>query len=136
MSKLPQPEPFEPDERRAMTPARKARIHAAWGGRCWFCRMPVPVEGPEVVYDHVTQLWMKGSDADEDIGPIHAAPCNKIKTAADAKARAKVKRIHKRQASETRSKRPIRNRGFDTTKTKGFDGVVRDRRPAHASNQE
>lgn len=84
-------EEVEIDARRAMTPARKRRIHAAWGGKCWFCRMPVPVEGPEVVYDHVEQLWLKGSDADEDIGPIHAVPCNKIKTAADATKRAKTK---------------------------------------------
>jgi len=112
-------EDVEIDDRGAMTPARKRRIHAAWSGKCWFCRMPVPVEGPEVVYDHVTQLWMKGSDADEDIGPIHADPCNKLKTAADATVRGKTKRQAAklrldRKRPETRT--PLRGRKFPPTR--------------------
>lgn len=107
-------EEVEIDDRRAMTPARKRRIWEAWGGKCWFCRMPVPMEGPEVVYDHVTQLWMKGSDADEDIGPIHAEPCNKLKTAADATVRAKTKRQRLKDRGEfPPSPTPMRKgRGF------------------------
>lgn len=87
-----EPEDVELEARRAMTPARKRRIWTAWHGRCWFCRQPVPMEGPEVIYDHVTPLWLKGSDADEEIGPLHAEPCNRLKTAADLKRIAKTKR--------------------------------------------
>lgn len=110
-------EEVEIDDRRAMTPARKRRIHAAWDGKCWFCRMPVPVEGPEVVYDHVATLWIKGSDADGDIGPIHAAPCNKLKTAADLKRIAKTKRQKaKHEGTFPESKAKIRGRGFQPTR--------------------
>jgi 5-methylcytosine-specific restriction protein A len=112
-----QREEVEIDDRRAMTPARKRRIWEAWKGKCWFCRMPVPVEGPEVVYDHVTQLWLKGSDADEDIGPIHAEPCNKLKTAADATQRAKTKRQKaKHDGTWPESKAKIRGGKFRPTR--------------------
>ena len=100
------------DSRRAMTPSRKARIWEAWQGRCWFCRMPVDREGPGVVYDHVNPLWLAGSDADEDIGPIHSDPCNKVKTKADAKRIAKTKRQAKKLRLDVErepSKRPIRS---------------------------
>lgn len=85
-------EEVEVDGRRAMTPARKARIWKAWEGKCYFCRQPVDKDGPGVVYDHITGLWLKGSDADSEIAPIHAEPCNKLKTAADLKRIAKTKR--------------------------------------------
>lgn len=110
-------EDVEIDDRRAMTPARKRRIHEAWGGKCTFCRLPVEVDGPGVVYDHVTPLWLKGSDADEDIGPIHAEPCNKLKTAADLKRIAKTKRQRAKdrgEMPETRTK--LRSRGFAPTR--------------------
>jgi hypothetical protein len=116
---------FTPDPRRAMTPARRHRIWMAWGGKCWFCNLPVPESGPAVEYDHIPALWMKGSDADEDIGPIHKATCHKVKTAADASRRAKVKRIHK--WGEPKKGRKLQGAGFDKSLSKGFDGKVRPR---------
>jgi hypothetical protein len=109
------------DERRAMTPARKAAIWKAWDGKCWFCRQPVPTDGPEVEYDHVTHLWLAGSDADEDIGPIHTRPCHKIKTAADAKSRAKVKRLWRKHYGP-KGDSTLQGQGFDKRLTKKFDG--------------
>lgn len=110
-------EEVEIDARRAMTPARKARIHAAWGGKCWFCRLPVDQEGPGVIYDHVGTLWITGSDADKDIGPVHAEPCNKLKTAADLKRIAKTKRQKaKHEGTHPPSKAKIRSRGFAPTR--------------------
>lgn len=53
--------------------------------------------------------------------------CHKIKTRSDIKAISKVKRIRKREAGETKAKRKIQSRGFDRTKTRGFDGKTRDR---------
>ena len=135
---------FTPDARRAMTPARKARIHQAAGGVCYFCRQPVEVEGPGVEYDHVTALWMAGSDADEAIAPIHTEPCHRLKTAADASKRAKVKRLHgkaprPRQAeaqegadaepasTPLRKGRRLQGRGFQGWRTFKGDLVRRDR---------
>lgn len=125
-------EPVETDDRRPMTPARKRRIWAAWEGKCWFCRMPVDQSGPGVVYDHVGTLWITGSDADKDIGPIHAATCNKLKTSADLKKIAKTKRqaakcLPREDDDEERPPSRLQGRGFDKTHTRGFDHQVRER---------
>lgn len=105
------------DERRSMTRARKARIWKAWEGKCYFCRQPVDREGPGVIYDHITPIWLKGSDADSDIAPIHAEPCNKLKTAADLKRIAKTKRQRaKADGSFPPSKTKLRGRGFQRTR--------------------
>ncbi len=124
---LEAPTAFVPDPRRAMTPARQKRIWEAWEGKCWFCRQAVDQSGPGVVYDHVYTLWIKGSDADADIGPIHAAPCNKIKTRADQAKIAKVKRLIAAQ-SEPKPPSRLQSRGFDRTKSRGFDGRVKPRK--------
>lgn len=134
MTMIDQPmerEEVEIDPRRAMTPARKHRIWKAWDERCWFCRMPVDETGPGVVYDHVPTLFISGSDADKDIGPIHAATCNKVKTAADQTRISKTKRMRKLRLDVPRepSKHPLKGRGFDETRTRGFDGKVRERDP-------
>ncbi len=126
---MSEPGDFQADPRRAMTPARKRRIWDSWKGVCYFCRQPVAVDGPSVIYDHVTQLWMKGSDANEAIAPIHADPCNKLKTAADATARAKVKRIWKKHDSDRpEPKRKLKTRGFDRSLRKKMDGTVERRK--------
>jgi hypothetical protein len=110
---IPVREPVEVDDRRAMTPARKHRIWLAWDRKCWFCRMPVEESGPGVIYDHVGTLWITGSDADKDIGPIHAEPCNKLKTAADLKRIAKTKRQKaKHEGTFPPARQQLRGRGF------------------------
>ena len=101
------------DTRRAMTPVRKSRIWIAWDGRCWFCNQPVDLVGPGVVYDHIGTLWITGSDADADIAPIHAEPCNRVKTAADLTRIAKTKRQKaKNDGTWPGAKRKIQSRGF------------------------
>lgn len=82
--------------------------------------MPVPMEGAGVVYDHVTPLFLNGSDADEDIGPIHAETCNKLKTSADLTRIAKTKRQAKKlgQDSEPREPSRIPSRGFEKPRIK------------------
>ena len=76
---------------------------------------------------------MSGIDDDLNIGPIHSAPCNKVKTAADARARAKVKRLLRKTKkppdATQQPKRQIRSRGFDKTVRKLFDGRVVRREP-------
>jgi 5-methylcytosine-specific restriction protein A len=110
-------EPVEIDARRAMTPARKRRIWEARGRKCWFCSRPVDQEGPGVIYDHVGTLWITGSDADDGIAPIHAEPCNRIKTAADLTRIAKTKRQKaKHDGTFPKSKARIRGGGFAPTR--------------------
>jgi hypothetical protein len=93
MSRVAPPtlERIVPDDRRAMTPARKRRIWEAAGRRCGICREPVEMEGPNVVYDHTGTLWITGSDADSDIAPLHKA-CDAKKTPGDLSRISKTKR--------------------------------------------
>lgn len=77
--------------RRSMTPARKRRIHERENGLCGRCKEPVPMFGPEVEYDHYSQIAISCDDTDENVFPLHV-DCHKAKTASDAKARAKVER--------------------------------------------
>jgi 5-methylcytosine-specific restriction enzyme A len=97
--------------RRPMTEARKRRIWAAAGGVCYHCGEPVPMLGPDVRYDHVVQIWITRRDEDADVSPAHTT-CDKPKTAADAKVRAKIKRILARQDGTRRERKPIPSRGF------------------------
>lgn len=110
--------------RGSMHEARKRRIWEAHGGRCYICREPVPMTGRGVIYDHKWQLAMGGPDDDDNIGPSHnTRECDKAKTARDAFERGKVRRLQK---GPKVSKNPLKpGRGFDKTRSRGFDGKVR-----------
>jgi 5-methylcytosine-specific restriction endonuclease McrA len=113
----------EATPRRSMTQKRRAEVFLACAGRC--ARCDVKLTGAWEA-DHRVQLWMGGAD---DLTNIEALclPCHRgAKTPADATARAKVKRIIRNSSPETRtrSKRPIRSRGFDKTKTRKFNGEI------------
>lgn len=108
------PEDVELDERGSMTTARKKRIHKARGGKCWMCGQDVPALGPDVIYDHKLPLELGGSDADANIWPLHREPCNRLKTAADLRRIAKVRRqsfmrLDKEKPPPTQK---LRGRGF------------------------
>lgn len=113
-------EPVSATPRGAMTPARRRRIWEAAGRKCFMCSKPVPESW--TVLDHEIQLWMGGSDDDANLRPL-CPSCDKLKTAADATKRAKVKRIIRREAGE---KKPttLNGRGFDKSLKRGFDGQV------------
>lgn len=100
-------EPVEPTKRATFTPKEKAAILAKSDGHCAYPMCAVTV-GLEI--DHTIPIWLGGkhdiSNASCLCGPHH-----KQKTKQDAAIRARVKRLHKREAGE---KRPttIRSRGF------------------------
>ena len=110
-----------------MSKGRKYYTDAEWdaqlarqGGLCasWGCTS----SGPFHADHHIPNAWEPGKPSQ-----LLCIPCHKAKTKQDVKNIAKVKRIRKREAGETKKKRPIPGRGFDKTKTKGFDGKVRPR---------
>lgn len=106
------------DKRRAMTPVRRERIWGAARGRCGLCGLPVAAHGPTVRYDHIIPIWLKGSDADEDIWPLHTDGCDSVKTPADLRQIAKTKRQAAMLEPTQPPKRPIRSRGFAPGKRK------------------
>lgn len=107
----------EPEDRRAMTPARKRRIHEARKGKCWMCGQDVPVDGPEVRYDHRVPLELGGSDDDANLWPLHREPCDRLKTAADLTRISKMRRQKaKHDGSFPPTKAKIRSGGFRPTR--------------------
>lgn len=118
-------EPVEATPRRSMTAGRKLRIHTREKGKCWMCGKPVPTYGPEVRYDHRLPLELGGSDDDANVFPLHAEPCDRLKTMADRRRIDKARR--QRAMSAPREPSRLQGRGFDKAKTRGFDGKVRER---------
>lgn len=117
-------ERVEIENRRAMTPARKARIHAMRDGKCWMCGKPVAVSGPDVIYDHKMPLELGGTDDNSNVWPLHRTPCDKLKTAADRKRIDKAKRLDRKFSNPLptgcfpsrpfpKSTRKLEGRGFD-----------------------
>lgn len=115
--------------RRPMTAVRKKRIWKARNGLCAWCKKPVPMTGELVRYDHHIPLAIGGLDEDDNIRPLHASPCDKIKTALDKKVIAKVLRLRARLEGQRRKRKAILNAGFSKRLTRGFDGKVRNRNP-------
>jgi 5-methylcytosine-specific restriction endonuclease McrA len=125
VSKLLPREPVELAERGAMSASRKRRIHTMRKGKCWMCGLPVPPTGPEVRYDHKLPLELGGSDDDANLWPLHREPCDRIKTAADARRIAKMRRQADMLEPTQPSKRPLKGRKFsDSPLRKLMNGSV------------
>ena len=82
---------FVHDPRRAMTPARVARIFAAHDGKCHECKRKLRA-GDDYEIDHVLALATGGSDDDANCAPI-CSGCHLVKTKGDVTAAAKIKRV-------------------------------------------
>lgn len=95
--------------RRAMTKARRRRIWEAAEGRCFMCSKPVPESW--TVLDHEIQLWMGGRDDDSNLRPL-CTTCDKMKTAADATKRAKVRRLIQKADPANRKPSKMKSRPF------------------------
>jgi hypothetical protein len=118
-------------KRKAMTSRRKRDIWEREEGLCRICKLPVPMLGPEVIYDHDLTLFITGDDADAGVFPLHREPCNRIKTSGDLTRIAKTKRQMKmavgaeRKPSRMKS-RPFSNHHRPFPKGRGFQ-----KRPHH-----
>lgn len=125
-------EPLPPTPRKAMTPARRARIEALYEG-C--ATVGCDGSGPYEI-DHFIALELGGKEADENLRPL-CKPCHDRKTKLDRKLIAKASKRREKHAvrkgpdgpPRTRylPSRQINNRGFNTTLTRGFDGKVKPR---------
>jgi 5-methylcytosine-specific restriction endonuclease McrA len=116
-------ESVEATPRKAMSPARKLRIWSRWSGLCGECGDPVDALGPGVVYDHIVALWLGGPETDKNLMPLHRE-CDRVKTASDARVRAKIKRLHKKAAGFEKKGPRLQSRGFDKTRIRRFGGSV------------
>ena len=77
--------------------------------------------------EHLHQLATGGSN-DLKNRSIWRPECVDVKNRSDAHARKKGRSLLKTTKKSQRPKKKIQSRGFDKTKTKGFDGKVRARK--------
>jgi hypothetical protein len=82
--------PFTHEQRKAMTPQRRARIFAACDGRCHKCTRQL---GPSDfwIVEHLHSLGLGGTDDDKDLG-ITCEWCLPEKNAEDAEALGHMRR--------------------------------------------
>ena len=114
-------EPVQATPRKAMTPKRRLEALLRSEGRCARCNVKL---GEAFEVDHSVSLFLAGAD-DETNTVALCIPCHRgVKTPADAKVHAKVKRILARNDGTRRPRQPIPSRGFSTTLKKRFDGSV------------
>jgi len=111
-------------KRRIPTPSEKKAILAKQNGRCTMCR--ASLEGQRVDFDHIHALCHGGDNDRSNLRAI-CRPCHLLKTAADLRALAKIRRL--RGETGVR-KKLIASRGFDKRLTKRFDGSVVPRKKA------
>lgn len=121
-------EPVELTKRRYMSSDEKLIRWRAVGGLCRWCGMAV-APFSDVIWDHRIALALGGTNGLSNMEPLHV-DCSAEKTRADMKAIAKAKRLARKNADpETRAlekpKRPIHNKGFDPSRTRGLNGKVR-----------
>jgi hypothetical protein len=130
--------------RREFTEPVKAEIRARANGACENQRMPLYIlhmfpEGcprQPVDIDHIYPDMLESDEAKQepltaDDGAHLCKVCHSLKTAEDQKAR---KRRNRHAVRKDRPKSgwfkggpKIKTRSFDKTRTRGFDGVVRER---------
>lgn len=114
-------DPVESTPRAYMSPQRRDRIFAAAGGICAWCRLPI-VNGEAWIADHRIALALGGSEDDANLEPLHATPCNKLKTAADITAIAKAKRRQLKHTGQAPPPtQPIRSRNTFKRRWQGND---------------
>lgn len=118
-------EPVVPEKRRAFRAADMRQRLLDQNGRCAHCRAALLVFHG----DHILPRELDGRTDYENL-QLLCGPCHAIKTVSDIKMIAKARRLRKKNADpETRAfekpKRPIHNKGFDPSRTRGLNGKVR-----------
>lgn len=90
------PEPLEATERRAFTPAQRLAVMERQKGLCAMCGAELQ---PGYEVDHCVPIWLGGKHEDANWQALCADPCHRaVKTPADAKVIAKVKRLIAKEA--------------------------------------
>lgn len=118
-------EPVIPLARRSFTNAQRLAVLGAYNTRCAECG--VSLRNVKWEIDHTLCLELGGKHEPANWRPLCAIPCHRSKTKRDIAMVAKARRLRKREAGEQRKTQPIRSRGFDRSRTRGFDGIVRER---------
>jgi 5-methylcytosine-specific restriction endonuclease McrA len=129
----------KPLKRRSFTAREVASVFIKYDGRCASCAEKVKLG--EYAVDHIQALDHLGAHT-FDNWQLLCVGCHKLKTASDVKASAKGRRIRGESGAGPKKAIPSRgfgrlpegrdpkrwqSAGFDRSKTRGFNGKVRER---------
>lgn len=117
------------EKRKPLSRRESLQLMLDQNGRCGCgCGVKLDPMGEGVVDEHVIPLEIREDANALDNRSLYRKPCARTKTdKKDAPAIAKIKRIEARENGTRRPRKPIPSQGFDTSKTRGFDGKVRSR---------
>ena len=116
------------EKRKPLTRAEFGQLMIDQEGKCdCGCGEKLQPMTEGVIDEHRVALALGGTN-DLTNRHLFRKPCARRKTdQKDTPAIAKVKRIVAREDGTRRPRKPIPSPGFDTSKTRGFDGKVRSR---------
>lgn len=98
-------------------PRVRLRVFEAYGGRCWISGRKI-MPGDRWELDHKIALILGGRHDEANLAPVLSAE-HRLKTADDVKLKAKIARVRaKHVGTWPKSKRPLKSRGFEQTRTK------------------
>lgn len=118
-------DPYYVEPRKPLTPKQKLKMFIAHGGICCICGCKI--NGVNEAWDeHVNPLWLNGDNSAPNRSPAHER-CTRVKTATEAKTRAKIRRTAERLFGAKRAaKRPMDGSKKSRWKKK-LDGTVERR---------
>lgn len=107
------PDPYSVVPRKPLSSRQRLQMFLDAGGLCAICGGRI--DGVREVWDeHMTPLWLGGSNEEWNRKPVHAR-CARTKTAKEATDRAKVRRVAEKHYGASRPK------GFRKPKGAKFD---------------
>lgn len=98
-------DPYRVEPRKPLTAKQRLQLFIAHSGTCCLCRLKIGAQ-EAWIDEHVMPLWLGGSNGIGNRAPAHVE-CAKHKTAAEATARAKGRRVAEKHFGAKVSHNPI-----------------------------
>ena len=99
-------DPYRVEPRKPLTAKQKLKMFIAHGGICCLCNLKI--NGVHEAWDeHINPLWLNGDNGASNRAPAHVK-CAQLKTAGEAKSRAKTRsKAEKHFGAKARKSRPM-----------------------------
>lgn len=98
-------DPYHVEPRKPLTNKQRLEMFIRHNGICCLCGQPI--NGVKEMWDeHLSPLWLNGDNKAENRAPAHVR-CALVKTAGEAKTRAKIRKGAERHFGAHRAQRPM-----------------------------
>jgi len=117
-------DPYRVEPRKPLTAKQRLKLFLEHEGVCCLCHNKIKT-GEPWIDEHVQPLWLEGTNDWTNRAPAHME-CARQKTAREAKARAKGRRVAEKHMGARKAKRPMPGSRASKWK-KRMDGTVEPR---------